>query len=203
MTEALNIDPQTLCSLKKIIRLAKKYSTNKAVMHKTIEIKMGESENNVRIESLGLSIWDDEVISVYEKHSHCLGTISELVKESRWRNKVVTCDGERLHSPGNECEICFAGWALKDSEISGKLLCHVCRGKETRKWNIERGCNAKNKYVDRPCEVCGRKKAVKNTVVGFRCQYCRSVDKRHIRAIRNLGGVPNIHGIPIRRYEVD
>jgi len=47
------------------------------------------------------------------------------------------------------------------------------------------------------CERCGRKKSVKPTALGRLCQYCRATDKRHMRSVRDLGGIPIIDGQPV------
>ena len=54
----------------------------------------------------------------------------------------------------------------------------------------------------RECELCGRTKSVMKTVVGWRCQYCRASDSRHMGMVRQLGGTPNVNGVPFSQYLV-
>lgn len=51
------------------------------------------------------------------------------------------------------------------------------------------------------CERCGRDASVKPTKLGKLCQYCRAADMRHIRAVRQLGGMPRIGSVYLTNDE--
>ena len=53
------------------------------------------------------------------------------------------------------------------------------------------------------CNVCRRTKGVRETVLGYRCQYCRASDSRLMGTLRRLGHVPTNRGIPITDYLVN